>query len=250
LARKQAPPDAALKQGDSLLAKEPEQAVKAYQEALRLASPDWERRELAEASLVTALQDSRQFQQCAEAAVEQAMGMKMNAMFGRTVVAGMWCLDSADSAPWSKAIAAKLEPLAKEALSLPVTVRDHRDELYRTLMYLSLSRDDKAAAARWGDRWLDELDAIRPANDEERSAADIARVENIETYGDPKRILPALIASERAMPSSWNASLRLAQMENAAKEYDLAIAACNRGLARAPGPAGRSWLLRTKADAL
>jgi hypothetical protein len=31
---------------------------------------------------------------------------------------------------------------------------------------------------------------------------DIARVENIETFGDPKRILPALIASEQAM-SIW-----------------------------------------------
>jgi tetratricopeptide (TPR) repeat protein len=101
-----------------------------------------------------------------------------------------------------------------------------------------------------GSRWLNELDARRPANDEERSAIDIARVENIQTYGHPKRILPALIASEQAMPDGWNASLRVAQMENAAKNYDEAIAACDRGLARKAGPAGRSWLLRIKADAL
>jgi tetratricopeptide (TPR) repeat protein len=129
-------------------------------------------------------------------------------------------------------------------------VRDHRDELYRTLMYLSLSRNDKATAAKWGDRWLDELDAIKPGSDEERSAVDIARVENIQVFGDPKRILPALIASERAMPQSWNASLRVAQMESEAKNYDNAIAACDRGLSRTPGPVGRSWLLQTKADAL
>jgi hypothetical protein len=66
----------------------------------------------------------------------------------------------------------------------------------------------------------------------------------------PKRILPALIASERAMPDNWNASLRVAQMESAAKNYAEAIAACNRGLSRTPCPAGRSWLLQTKADAL
>ena len=52
------------------------------------------------------------------------------------------------------------------------------------------------------------------------------------------------------MPDGWNASLRVAQMENAAKNYDEAIAACDRGLARKAGPAGRSWLLRIKADAL
>lgn len=117
-------------------------------------------------------------------------------------------------------------------------------------MYLSLARDDKAQAARWGERWLKELDSRQPANDEERSAVDIARVENIQTFGDPRRILPDLIASERAMPRSWNASLRVAQMEHAAKNDDEAIAACDRGLSRNPGPAGESWLLRAKADAL
>lgn len=249
-AKKQTPADAALRRGDALLSDKPEEAVKAYREALRSAPATWSQRELAEASLTLALQNSRQWQQCAETASSQAAGMKRDAMFGRTVVAGMWCLDSADPGPWTTAQAARLEPLAKEALALPTTVRDHRDELYRTLMYLSLSRNDQAGAGKWGDRWLDELDARKPVDDEERSAVDIARVENVQAFGDPKRILPALIASERAMPHDWNASLRVAQMENAAKDYNEAIAACDRGLSRTPGAAGRSWLLRTKADAL
>jgi tetratricopeptide (TPR) repeat protein len=75
-------------------------------------------------------------------------------------------------------------------------------------------------------------------------------VENIQVYGDPERILPALIESERVMPHNYIASLRLAQMEKAAKHYDEAIAACDRGLARAPGANGRAWLLQIKADAL
>jgi tetratricopeptide (TPR) repeat protein len=250
VAKRQTPADAALKRGDALLAQKPEDAVKAYREALRLAPAKWPQRELVAASLTVALQDSNQLQECAETAATEAAAMNRDTMFGRTVVAGMWCLAMADPAPWSKAQAAKLEPLAKEALSLPATVRDHRDELYRTLMYLSLAREDKAGAAEWGDLWLEELDAIKPANDEERSAVDIARVENIQVFGDPNRTLPALIASEHAMPGNWNASLRVAQMESAAKNYDEAIAACDRGLARTPGPAGRSWLLQTKADAL
>jgi tetratricopeptide (TPR) repeat protein len=249
-AKKQTPADAALRRGDALLSDKPEEAVKAYQEALQVAPATWSQRELAEASLTLALQNSHQWQQCAETASSQAASMNRDAMFGRTVVAGMWCLDSADPGPWTTAQAARLEPLAKEALALPSTVRDHRDELYRTLMYLSLSRNDQAGAGEWGDRWLDELDARKPVDDEERSAVDIARVENVQAFGDPKRILPALIASERAMPHDWNASLRVAQMENAAKDYNEAIAACVRGLSRTPGAAGRSWLLRTKADAL
>jgi tetratricopeptide (TPR) repeat protein len=249
-AKTQTPADAALTQGDALLAQKPGEAITAYREALRLAPATWPRRELAAASLAVALQDSHQWQECAEMAATEAADMKRDAMFGRTVVAGMWCLVSADPAPWSKEQAARLEPLAKEALSLSTTVRDHRDELYRTLMYLALSRNDEAGAAKWGDRWLDELDTRKPLNDEDRSAVDIARLENVQVFGDPKRILPALLASERSMPRDWNASLRVAQMESAAKNYDQAIAACERGLARSPGPIGRSWLLRVKAEIL
>jgi tetratricopeptide (TPR) repeat protein len=197
-----------------------------------------------------ALQDSQQWQRCAETASAEAGHMSRSESFGGMVVAGMWCLDSAYPAPWSETEATKLEPLAKEALSLPTTVRDHRDELYRTLMYLSLGRKDERAAAKWGDLWLKELDATNPTNDERRSAIDIARVEDIQVFVDPNRILPALIASERAMPDNWNASLRVAQMEDAARNYDAAIAACDRGLSRNPGPGGSSWLLQIKANAL
>ena len=241
--------DVALTRGDALLAQEPVEAIASYREALDVSPRNWPHRELAEASLVAAQQAAKQWQECAETAATEAAQMNRNTMFGRTIVAGMWCVVSPDPAPWTKQVGAQLESLAKEALSLPTTELDHRDELYRTLMYLCLSRDDKTCAADWGSRWLNELDARRPANDEERSAIDIARVENVQTYGDPKRILPALIDSERAMRNSWNASLRVAQMENTVRNYDEAIAACDRGLSRKAGPAGRSWLLRIKADA-
>jgi tetratricopeptide (TPR) repeat protein len=249
-AKKQSPADAALKRGDELLAQQPADAAKAYQEALQLAPAGWPQRELGVASLVQALQDSSQWQQCAETAATEAAHMKRDVIFARTVVGGMWCMASSDPAPWSKAAIQTLEPLAEEVLSLPTTVRDHRDAIYRTRMYIAVNRNDNAAAAKWGDRWLAELDATKPSDDEERSALDIARVENIQIYGNPERILPALLASERAMPNNYIASLRLAEMESAAKRYDETIAACDRGLARAPGANGRAWLLQIKARAL
>jgi tetratricopeptide (TPR) repeat protein len=249
-AKSQTPADAALIRGDALLAQQPADAAKAYEEALRLAPATWPQRELAEASLIQALQDSSQWQACAETAATEAAPMKRDMIFVRTVVAGTWCLASTDPAPWAEAELGKLKPLAEEALSLSTTVRDHRDAIYRTLMYISVARHDNAGAAKWGDRWLAELDAIKPSSDEERSALDIARVENIQVFGSPERILPALAASERAMPNHYIASLRLAQMENAAKHYDATIAACDRGLARGPGANGRAWLLQIKAGAL
>jgi tetratricopeptide (TPR) repeat protein len=248
--KNQGPADTELTRGDTLLPQQPADAATAYQEALRLAPATWRQRELAEALLVQALQDSRQWQQCAETSASYAGAMKRDVIFVRTVVGGMWCLASTDPAPWANAALRKLQSLAEEALSFPTTVRDHRDSIYRTLMYISVNRNDDTSAAEWGGRWLAELDAIKPRSDDERSALDIARVENVQVYGDPERILPALMESERAMLHDYIASLRVAQMEDAAKHYDEAIAACDRGLARRPGANGRAWLLQIKADAL
>src|SRR5215472_16740928 len=113
--------------------------------------------------------------------------MKRDVIFVRTVVAGMWCLSSAKAAPWVNDQLKTLQPLAQEALSLPVTVRDHRDAIYRTLMYIEVARKNQSAALDWGDRWLRELDAITPQSDDERSALDMARFENIDVAGDPAR---------------------------------------------------------------
>jgi tetratricopeptide (TPR) repeat protein len=249
-AKSQTPADAALMRGDNLRAQQPAASVRAYREALHLAPPPWPRRQLAETSLVEALQDNRQWQLCAETSATEAAHMTRDDLFARMVISGLWCLVSTDRSPWSEAALHKLQPLAEEALTLPATVRDHRDEIYRTLMNLSVARNDHAAAATFGDRWLAELDAMKPDSDDERSALDIARVENVQAFGSPERILPELKASELAMPNNYIASLRLAQMELAAKHFDDAIVACDRGLARAPGANGRAWLLQIKAQAL
>ncbi|HWC18578.1 MAG TPA: hypothetical protein VG498_16330 [Terriglobales bacterium] len=248
---RQTPADAALERADALLSTKSPEAVAAYQEVLRLAPREWLRRPLAQYSLVTALQLNQRHQECAETAVREALVMKHDNTFASTVIAGMWCLVQGDeAAAWRSSAASKLEPLAKQALSSPDTIRDERNELYRTLMYLAISRNESSQAGVLEDKWLGELDSVRPADDEERSAVDIARVEAIQIYGDPERILPALRASEQSMAHNYNASLRVAQMEKAAKHYDAAITACERGLSRDPGAAGRSWLLQTKADAL
>jgi hypothetical protein len=117
-------------------------------------------------------------------------------------------------------------------------------------MYIEVAHKDNSAALRWGNRWLSELDAIKPHSNDERSALDIARVENVQIVGDPARILPALRESEKAMPNNYIASLRLAQMELAAKQYEETISACSRGLARRPGALSRAWLLEIEAEAL
>lgn len=242
--------EAALARGDRLLAtKHHAQAVDAYSEALRLGGRNWADRDRAAAALTAALMSTRRWQPCAETAADEAPRLKRREMFGRIVYTGLSCANQGESAPWAAARKI-LEPLAADAIALPATVRDHRFQLYQQLMYAASIRADKAAVQRWGGRWLAELDAARPASDDERSALDIGRVDAASILDDPSRVLPQLIASERAMPNDYNASLRLAQMQSAAKQYDAPIAACDRGLLHVTGPLGRTWLLQVKAEAL
>ena len=245
------PADAALAQGEELVGRgQLKDAVAAYREALKLASPGWPDRDRVIGSLTRTLASIREFQACAETAAVHAPAMPRGSIFASVVLAGFGCSLAGATAPWAESARKTLEPLAIEAAALSSTLRDDRFQLYQMLMSAAQVRGDKAEVNRWGEKWLGEIEATKPADDDERSALDIARVDAAELMGDPARVLPALIASERAMPTNYNASLRLAQMATEAKRYDEAVAACDRGLARVTGPLGQSWLLHTKADAL
>lgn len=245
------PANQSMAEGDAMQGRgESAAAAAKYREALNLGGAGWPQREHAVGSLTWALMLSGQVQSCAETAAREAPRMTRGEMFGRVVLAGMTCVNQGPSASWVEPARKVLEPLASEAIALPSTIRDHRFQLYQQSMFAAKNRGELATVKRFGELWLKELDSTTPANDDERSALDVARVDAASLMDDPVRVLPALAASERAMPANFNASLRLAQMQIEAKAYDEAIAACDRGLAKPNGPMGRTWLLQTKADAL
>ena len=103
----------------------------------------------------------------------------------------------------------------------------------RFLVHRGRSEEAREIAARFGMTW------IRAA------ASPLAPGHRV-----PLRVLPALTASEQAMPNNYNALLRVAQMELRAGRFEDAIAACDRGLERSPGPLGRAWLWQVQAEAL
>lgn len=251
LAKVRSPQDIALSRGDELLGRAQfTEAAKLFGEALKDGARDWPGRDNAIASYTWALMLSNQSRQCAETAVDEAPRMNRGGVFGRVVLSGLNCINQVDPTPWADTALQKIQPLAAEAIALPATVRDHRYQIYQQLMSAAKARADEVTVKKWGDLWLKELDSTIPANDDERSALDIARVDAASLLDDPLRVLPPLIASAQAMPTNYNASLRLAQMEIEARRYDEAIASCNHGLAHVTGPIGRTWLLQIKADAL
>jgi tetratricopeptide (TPR) repeat protein len=245
------PAAAALARGDELLGRgRYGEAPAAFRDALRLAPRAWPERPRAVSALAWALWLHGDCRACAETATAEASTMPRGPEFARLVLAGLSSATQGGDAPWAQAARTALEKLGAEAVALPTALRDHRFQLYQHLMMAAKMRGDTVTAARWSHGWLDEIDAISPKDDDERSALDIARVDAASDTEGYERVIPALTASEKAMPGNYNASLRLAQMQIAAKRYDEALAACDRGLAYVTGPVGRTWLLRTEADAL
>jgi predicted negative regulator of RcsB-dependent stress response len=242
--------DISLARGDAMLGLgKVAEAAAAYREAFHVAKPAWPQRNHALASLTRTLVSARQYREVAEIVEAEAPKMPRDSSLATVVLWGLSSANMGGTEPWAIAARKKLEPLAAEGAVLPAALRDHRFQLYQQLVQAADLRGDKAALTQWGDRWLAYIDSTRPANEDERSALDIARVDAASEMEQPARVIPALIASERAMPSNYNASLRLAQMLVAAKRDDEGLAACDRGLAHVSGPIGRSWLLRTKAQA-
>jgi tetratricopeptide (TPR) repeat protein len=144
----------------------------------------------------------------------------------------------------------KLEALATEALDLPAASEDDRYMLFEALTAARLGEQDKAGARAFAERYLTYVEA-RPAplNDDQRLARDLARLRAALKLGVPERVIPALEATERAIPADDNPSEWLATAYAAANRPDDAIAACSRGLARAHGPSGSARLLLTRAAA-
>jgi hypothetical protein len=241
--------DSLLARGDAQLgAGRMPEAAAAYRAALAGAPPAWPRRDVALSQLAWALMSAHAWRACAAIAAAEAPHMARGQRFARVVRAGLASANQ-DSAAWSDSARRTLVPLAAEALRRTDVARDDRFLLYGELMGSAQLRGDTLQIARWGTRALDEIDGITPHGQDERTALDIARVEMMWDRRSAERVIPALAASERAMPGSDVASVRLAQAELAAGRCADARAACARGLRRARGPIVRTWLCELEARA-
>jgi tetratricopeptide (TPR) repeat protein len=235
--------DAALAEGDARAGRGAlAPAAEAYREALRVARPGWPQRLRTVDALVSTLVAAGDGRGCAEAAAAEAPMMARGRELASVAHVGLGCAVSGGAEPWAVAARTVLAPLAAEAVGIAAATRDDRFQLYQQLMHAAAAGDDRAALRRWGEAWLAEIDAAAPAGEDERSALDIARVDAVDLLDEPARALPALEASERAMPRNYTASARLARVAAEADRYDVALAACARGLARGPGPYGRFGL--------
>jgi tetratricopeptide (TPR) repeat protein len=103
----------------------------------------------------------------------------------------------------------------------------------------------KEAAAAWA-AFLE--DATKRATTPEKKAVfDSHRVSAYIEMGQPEKAIPYLDASEKELPNDYNPPARLAAAYAAMKQWDKALAASDRALAKAYGPR-KLRLYSTRAD--
>ena len=242
--------DLALRHGIELL--DQNRAVEAAAElrkALAAGGAAWAERGRTLDLLTTTLDSAGDSRACADQAVTLAPKLARDRWFVDIMLTGLRCASHGGADAWAVTAREQLEPLARAAMSAPAATRDDRFQLYEALIQ-SADLRSREAGAQLAARWLAEIEAAAPRNDDERTALDVARVRAVTRLETPARALPALAASERAMPDNYTASARLASMALAAHRWDDAIAASRRGLAKSPGAMGRAGLLLTQARSL
>lgn len=229
-----------------------DQATQAYVEALAQGGRRWARRPRAVESLVLALAGADRPQGCAETALREAPGLPRGPAFANAVATGLGCAVAGEPAePWRPAALARLEPLAREALALPDLLADDRSGLYEALSGARGAAGDREGERALAEAWWRFLEGERQRarTPELRAALDGPRVEAALTLGDPARALPALAASEAALPGDFDPPYRAARVLVELHRLEEARAAAARALARAYG--GRKlavWRLAARVE--
>ncbi|HTS03554.1 MAG TPA: thiol reductase thioredoxin, partial [Thermoanaerobaculia bacterium] len=123
-------------------------------------------------------------------------------------------------------------------------------------VYGSLADEREAAKDQAGrkkvlESWAEYLEgeAAKAKTPAERTVFDAHRTTVCLALGQPERVVPALLASERDFPDDYNPPQRLALAYAAMKKYDEALAASDRAMALAYGPR-KLVVYRTRVDIL
>jgi hypothetical protein len=234
-------PEAALARADRANAEGRwDEALAGYREALVTGGPGWERRGRALESLALALQAADRPEDCAALALAEAPVLpRASTTFAALASNGLSCALSADAdKPWRGPALAKLEPLTREAAAEKGLLADDRAWILQTLAEAREDAKDEKGARAWNQRlWrFLEAEGRRTPNAELRASLDSFRTSAAIGLGKPALAIPALQASEKALPEDYNPAYRLAMLYRELGRPGDAVAAADRALAKAYGP--------------
>lgn len=215
------------------------EAAKAFEEALSNAPAKWSGYGRAAESLMFAL--SGEPERCANRAVELYARLKGTPSAANISAIGLSCAASLDEKHTKRAtLLASLEKAARAVFDDPKIAMSDDD---RSGMYLSLIEgreavNDEEGAKKLKEEWAAFLEsaAAKATTPEQRAVFDSHRVTAYLQVGTPEKAIPMLEQSERDFPDDYNPPARLAGIYKYMKQYDKALAASDRALARVYGP--------------
>jgi tetratricopeptide (TPR) repeat protein len=260
-ARGKTAPGAALADADRLYAdgKYPEAAA-AYRKALETQKPGAPSYARTVESLLFSLSQSGQREACAATARDAFQNLRATPSAANVAGSGLDCaLSLKDDDPVKPALVAALAASARLVVEGPKTglAADDVSAVYGSLADERSAAKDEPGAKKTREAWAAYLEgeAARAKTPEERSVFDAHRVSACLALGQPERVAPALVQSEKDFPDDYNPPQRLAIAYGAMKKYDEALAASDRAMAQAYGPRKlvvyrtRAGLYKDKGDA-
>jgi tetratricopeptide (TPR) repeat protein len=227
-------------------------AAAAYQEALRLAPAGWPRYARTTESLLFALTKNDDCAGILAVAGDALSRLRATTTAISAAASGLDCaLQLPETDPSRAEHVARFEKAAVELVADERlgAAADDRSGLYGSLVEARKQAKDEAGARRVAGEWARFLEgeAARAKSPDARTVFDSHRLSAYIEAGEPQRAIPMLEASERDFPRDYNPPARLAVAYKEMKEYDKALAASDRALARAYGPRTQG-MLRTRAD--
>ncbi len=213
-------------------------AAAAYREALSAGGPRFPGRERSAEALVQALALANDLPACVGAAREALATLPPGPRSARVAAQGLSCaLDEEEASVRAEGIAA-FEPVATRLLVARGVLADDRSWLYDVLSAARKDRGDGMGSLELARRWLAflEREAARARRPLARSAFDGQRLQAAIRAGEPARVLPALLASERDLPDEYAPPTNLGALYLELRRPADALAAAKRALAKAVGP--------------
>ena len=230
------------------------EAAAAYRKALETIQPEASSYTRAVESLLFSLSQSGQREACAAVARDAYPHLKASASAAGVAGSGLDCaLGMKDDDPKKAELVAANAAFSREIVAGPKTglAADDVSAVYGSLAEEREAAKDAAGAKKWLEGWATYLEgeAAKAKTPSQRTVFDAHRTSACVALGQPERVVPALLLSEKDFPDDYNPPQRLAIAYGAMKKYDEALAASDRAMARAYGPR-KLVVYRTRVDIL
>ncbi|HKB70535.1 MAG TPA: thiol reductase thioredoxin [Thermoanaerobaculia bacterium] len=227
-------------------------AAKGYRQAIALAPRVWPRYGRTVESLLFALEQSGDPAGCVATAREAFGRVRRSTSAVNVAGSGLGCaVELPASYPGRNELIAELERDVREVMADPKLTMsgDDRSGLYQTLIDAREDARDPAGQRQLTEEWSAFLDgaAARAKTVEQRASFDSHRLSAYFALKEPGKAVPMLEQSEKDLPDDYNPPARLALTWKEMREWDKALAASDRALAKAYGPR-RLGILRTRAE--